>query len=165
MQRDLATVPDMPAASASEPMRPPRSEIGVIGWLRKNLFSSWGNALLTVVSALSSCCGSIDTHRQLGRSSMPCGAARTARPAAREGTGACWPFITAKFGQFIYGRYPDAERWRVNLVYALAVAGLVPLMIPQIPGKFLSAVYTLFVFPIIAFGCWSAAPEDPAPAC
>ena len=33
----------------------------------------------------------------------------------------------------------------------MAVAGLVPLMVPQIPGKALSAGYTLFIFPIIAF--------------
>ena len=68
-----------------------------------------------------------------------------------EGTGACWVFIKAKIGQFIYGRYPDAERWRVNLVFALAVAGLFPLMVPQIPGKASSAVYTFFIFPVIAF--------------
>ena len=43
-----------------------------------------------------------------------------------EGSGACWVFIKAKFGQFIYGRYPDAERWRVDLVFAMAIAGLVP---------------------------------------
>ena len=54
----------------------------------------------------------------------------------RKGAGACWPFITAKFAQFMYGRYPEAERWRVNLVYVLALAGLVPLMIPRVPGKF-----------------------------
>ena len=68
-----------------------------------------------------------------------------------EGTGACWVFIKAKFSQFIYGRYPEAERWRVDLVFAMALAGLVPLMVPSIPGKFWSAAYTFFVFPIIAF--------------
>ena len=68
-----------------------------------------------------------------------------------EGTGACWVFIKAKFGQFIYGRYPDDERWRVNLVFALAVAGLFPLMVPQIPGKAWSAGFTFFIFPVIAF--------------
>ena len=69
----------------------------------------------------------------------------------REGAGACWPFITAKFGQFMYGRYPDAERWRVDLVYLLALAGLVPLMIPRVPGKFWNAVYMFVVFPVLAF--------------
>ena len=69
----------------------------------------------------------------------------------RDGAGACWPFITAKFAQFMYGRYPDEERWRVDLVYLLALAGLVPLMIPRVPGKFWNAVYVFAIFPVLAF--------------
>jgi general L-amino acid transport system permease protein len=64
--------------------------------------------------------------------------------------GACWPFVQAWFGQFLYGRYPEPERWRVNLTYALAVAGLAPLMIPQVPGKLWSTLYLLAVFPVLA---------------
>jgi general L-amino acid transport system permease protein len=150
MQRDLtADTPAMPAASASDPIRPPRSEIGVFGWLRKNLFSSWGNALLTVVAAyilLRLIEGIVSWGIVNAVWSGEDGAA-----CRVEGSGACWVFIKAKIGQFIYGRYPDAERWRVNLVFALAVAGLFPLMVPQIPGKAYSAIYTLFVFPVIAF--------------
>ncbi len=37
-------------AAAPEPMLPPRSEAGLIGWLHANLFSSWFSALLTLVS-------------------------------------------------------------------------------------------------------------------
>ena len=29
---------------------PPRTQVGVVGWLRQNLFSTWYNALLTVVA-------------------------------------------------------------------------------------------------------------------
>ena len=29
--------------------------------------------------------------------------------------GACWVFVKARFGQFMYGLYPPAERWRVDL--------------------------------------------------
>jgi general L-amino acid transport system permease protein len=150
MQRDLtADAPGMPAAAAYDPIPPPRSEVGVIGWLRKNLFSSWGNALLTIVAAyilLRLIEGIISWGIVNAVWSGEDGAA-----CRVEGTGACWIFVQAKIGQFIYGRYPDAERWRVNLVFALAVAGLFPLMVPQIPGKALSAGYTLFIFPIIAF--------------
>ncbi len=28
--------------------------------------------------------------------------------------GACWVFIRARFGQFMYGMYPGPERWRVS---------------------------------------------------
>ena len=49
--------------------------------------------------------------------------------------GACWAFVTAKFAQFMYGRYPIEERWRVDLTAVLLVVGLVPLAIPGVPFK------------------------------
>ena len=33
-----------------------------------------------------------------------------------KGSGACWVFIRARFGQFMYGQYPVPERWRVDIV-------------------------------------------------
>ena len=51
----------------------------------------------------------------------------------------------------MYGRYPLEELWRVNLTYALALAGLIPLMLPGVPGKLWLSIYTLVVFPIIAY--------------
>lgn len=65
--------------------------------------------------------------------------------------GACWPFITHKIDLFLYGRYPEAELWRVKLTYALALAGLVPLLVPRVPYKLPLAFYLLVVFPVIAF--------------
>ena len=32
------------------PSAPPITEVGLIGWLRQNLFSSWLNSILTVLS-------------------------------------------------------------------------------------------------------------------
>ena len=43
------------------------------------------------------------------------------------GTGACWVFIRARLGQFLYGFYPAPERWRVNLAGAF-LAGAVALV-------------------------------------
>src|SRR5690606_9416758 len=63
----------------------------------------------------------------------------------------CWPFIEAKFSQFMYGRYPEPQRWRVDLTYVLALIGLVPLMIPRVPGKLINTIYMIVVFPIAAF--------------
>ena len=46
--------------------------------------------------------------------------------------GACWVFIRARFGQFMYGLYPPDERWRADLagiIFLLSVAGI--LLAPQ----------------------------------
>jgi general L-amino acid transport system permease protein len=65
--------------------------------------------------------------------------------------GACWPFIEARFSQFIYGFYPESERWRVDLTFALGVVLLLPLLIPRIPYKGLNAVLFFVVYPIAGF--------------
>jgi len=37
--------------------------------------------------------------------------------------GACWVFVRARFGQFMYGLYPVDQRWRVDLAGILFVLG------------------------------------------
>jgi amine acid ABC transporter, permease protein, 3-TM region, His/Glu/Gln/Arg/opine family len=71
--------------------------------------------------------------------------------AAGHMVGACWPFVQAKFSQFIYGFYPEAERWRVNLTFFLAALLLLPLLIPRLPAKGLNAGLFFIVLPVIAF--------------
>jgi general L-amino acid transport system permease protein len=136
-------------ADATLSERPPRSVVGPLAWLRQNLLSSWGNALLTVIGlfiAYKALSGIIAWGLLSATFTGQDGSACT-----REGAGACWPFITAKFAQFMYGRYPGEERWRVDLVYLLALAGLVPLMIPRVPGKAFFAIYTFAVLPVLGF--------------
>ena len=136
------------AGTAAAAAPPPGAKGGPIGWLRANLFSSWSNAALTVLAlwliyqAAATVLGwaVLDATWQ-GQDGSDC---------TRHEGGACWPFVSAWFGQFMYGRYPDAERWRVNLTYILAVAGLAPLMIPQVPRKLWSSIYLLAVFPVLA---------------
>ena len=111
------------------------STVGPIAWMRANLFSSWCNTLLTVIGLFiayqvvsSLIPGASDPATFTGADGSAC---------TREGAGACWPFITAKFAQFMYGRYPEPERWRVDLVYLLALAGLVPADDPARAGQVL----------------------------
>ena len=68
-----------------------------------------------------------------------------------EGAGACWPFIKARSAQWVYGFYPQAQRWRVDLVYLMGAISLAGLMIPAIPFKPLNATFFFLIYPIIAF--------------
>ena len=126
---------------------PPVGQAGLAGWVRANLVSSPVNAVVTIVAAALGAWilaafldWAIFSATFTGSSGADC-----------TSHGACWPFIVHKMGLFMYGRYPDAERWRVNLTYALALAGLVPLMVPRVPGKLWLSLYMLVVFPIVAF--------------
>lgn len=136
------------SAKPSVGRAPPKSELGPIAWMRANLFSTWTDTLLTLVALFIVYKIVVGVAGWAILNAVWTGADGSA--CAKEGTGACWPFISAKFGQFMYGSYPEGERWRVNLTYVLAIAGLAPLMIPQVPGKMWSALYTLVVFPILA---------------
>ena len=43
---------------------------------------------------------------------------------ACSGAGACWAYIKTWFNRFMYGMYPNAEQWRINLSFiALAFLG------------------------------------------
>jgi general L-amino acid transport system permease protein len=128
---------------------PPVGTEGPIAWLRDNLFSTWTNSALTIVGlwlVYQVVSGFIDwallSAVWTGNDGNAC---------SKEGAGACWPFVTNKLGLFMYGRYPMEERWRVDLTYVLALAGLVPLMIPRVPGKLWVSIYMLVVFPFLAY--------------
>ena len=45
--------------------------------------------------------------------------------------GACWGFITARFEQFMYGFYPEPERWRVDLWSVILTVGIAALIFPE----------------------------------
>jgi general L-amino acid transport system permease protein len=120
-----------------------------IEWARANLFSSWGNAALTLLSLTG--IAFILWHAIEWALFSAVFSGKDGSACAEPGAGACWPFITHKLGLFMYGRYPAAERWRVDLTYVLALAGLLPLMIPRVPGKLWTSLYLLVAFPIFGF--------------
>jgi general L-amino acid transport system permease protein len=67
------------------------------------------------------------------------------------GAGACWPFVGAKFAQWVYGFYPIVERWRPNIVFLLGVLSLAGLLIPAVPCKKWIAGFFFLVFPVITY--------------
>ncbi len=66
--------------------------------------------------------------------------------------GACWVFIKARFGQFMYGFYPAAERWRPNLFLGLALAGIVPLFWLEGRSRLRLGLVVLLTLPVL--GVW-----------
>ena len=139
-----ALVPERPA---------PVKTSGLIGLLRTRLFNSPTNILLTALGALLIWFTVIPALRFLLVDAVWHGSDRNACLAENAGhvVGACWPYIAAKFDQFIYGFYPEAERWRVNLTFLLAGVLLLPLLIPRLPAKSLNASLFFIAFPVVAF--------------
>ncbi len=126
---------------------------GLVGFLRTRLFNSPTNILVTIASALLLWFTVIPTLRFLLIDAVWQGTDRNACLAENAGraVGACWPYVHAKFAQFIYGFYPEPERWRVDLTFILAAVLLLPLLIPRLPAKSLNAGLFFVAFPIVAF--------------
>jgi general L-amino acid transport system permease protein len=131
----------------------PVKTTGFVGFLRTRLFNSPTNILLTIVSVLLLWFTVIPAVKFLLIDAVWRGADRNACLAENAGhtVGACWPYVQAKFSQFVYGFYPEPERWRVNLTFILAALLLLPLLIPRLPAKGLSAGLFFVAFPVVAF--------------
>jgi general L-amino acid transport system permease protein len=131
----------------------PVKTTGFVGFVRARLFNSPSNILLTIASALLLWFTVIPAIKFLLVDAVWRGSDRNACLAENAGhtVGACWPYIHAKFSQFVYGFYPEPERWRVNLTFILAALLLLPLLIPRLPAKSLNAGLFFIAFPIVAF--------------
>jgi general L-amino acid transport system permease protein len=136
------------------PERPaPVKTTGFVGFLRTRLFNTPTNILLTILGALLLWFTVGPALKFMVIDAVWTGKDRDACLSEKVGrtVGACWPFVSAKLNQFIYGFYPEAERWRVNLTFLLAAILLVPMLIPRLPAKGLNSTLFFIAFPVVAF--------------
>ncbi len=132
------------------PARPePLSETSVLGWMRKNLFSSVFNSILTVMATyiiyltISGVYGwgfadatfTAENRRECYDYSLH---------------GACWAGVIDWFDNIFYGRYPRDEIWRINFGGLLLVLWMAPLWLPRVKGKVLVGVSVVAFYPFLA---------------
>lgn len=152
---------------------PPLTQVGVTGWLWRNLFSSMSNFSSVTSSVLSILmilltiwlvyfCGGllysvIDFAIISAVWSDPDGIKRKVCATVKQGGelpadwyGACWPFIFAKKKFLIYGRIPTEELWRANLIYAGLVLGMGYIIWEKGRGRKWVGLFMLTLFPIIS---------------
>jgi general L-amino acid transport system permease protein len=117
------THPDLP---------PPRLSVGFIGWLRENLFSSWSNSILTILTVyllfqfippvfdwlIGDAVVDADSRAQCWEKADQATGTR----------GACWAVITHRIQQFAFGFYPDEQRWRPILAFFLLFLAIYPVL-------------------------------------
>jgi general L-amino acid transport system permease protein len=115
--------------------------------LRDRLFNTPLNIMITLIGAALLWLILVPASNSLFVDAVWQGSDRNACLEANVGrvVGACWPFVQAKFDQFIYGFYPEDQRWRVNLTFALGALLLLPLLIPRAPAKTLNCRPVLFL--------------------
>lgn len=140
------------------PSTPPVLEKGYVAWLRKNLFATPLDSVLTIMAILLLAWFLPPMVKWLFIDAAWTGGGRGVCATVAQGgsqpegwSGACWAFVGAKFDQFLFGRYPIEERWRPALVGILFVALLVPMLIPKVPYKGWNALLLFAALPILAF--------------
>ena len=152
---------------------PPLTQVGVTGWLWRNLFSSMSNfnsvtsSILSILMILLTIwlvyfCGGllysvIDFAIISAVWSDPDGIKRKVCATVKQGGdlpadwyGACWPFIFAKKKFLIYGRIPTEELWRANLIYAGLVLGMGYIIWEKGQGRKWVGLFMLTIFPVIS---------------
>lgn len=117
--------------------------------LRQLLFSGVLNSVLTISGLAIAVFFLIKSLDFLVFSAVWTGSDRTA--CLGENIGACWPFIYAKLNQLIYGFYPQAERWRVDIVYAISALSIFTLLVPHLPYKRMNALFVFLALPIMSY--------------
>jgi general L-amino acid transport system permease protein len=140
-------------AAPAERLPPPAASAGFIGWLRANLFSSPGNTILTLAAAALIFWAIPPLLRFLLIDAVWSGPGREvclASPAHPE-PGACWAFVRVWLSYFIYGFYPIAARWRVDVFFAALAFGIGWLGWLSAPRRDLGALYFFIVLPVLSF--------------
>lgn len=127
----------------------PLSEMSVIGWLQKNLFSSVFNTLLTffmlyiIYLTLTGVFvwGYVDATF-VAENRRACYDFSL--------TGACWAGVIDWLDNIFYGRYPRDQIWRINFGALLLVFWMAPLWMSRVRGKVLVGATVVGFYPFIA---------------
>jgi general L-amino acid transport system permease protein len=119
---------------------------GATAWARANLFGSPLDALVTVVmigllslALVPFLDWAVASATLVGAEKSDC-----------IGSGACWVFIKTRLPVFFYGRFPAAERWRVDLAALLLIAFAVPALSDRTHRRGAAVLALVLIYPTIA---------------
>lgn len=139
-------------AAPAEPLPPP-AQTGALGWLRANLFTTPLNVVLTVAALAVIAVMAPPLLAFFGIDAVWSGSGRDACLAtpANPHPGACWAFVRVWFSYFVYGFYPTAQRWRIDLFFVALAVGMIWLLRLSAPRRDLGAMYFFVILPVLSF--------------
>jgi general L-amino acid transport system permease protein len=102
---------------SAEELKPPLTSVGVIGWVRSNLFKGWFNSLLTliIVYCLWLIVPPLIRWAFIDSLWISTGA------ECQQSDGACWSIIPANIRFIIFGFFPYDQQWRPLVAMVLLV--------------------------------------------
>jgi len=99
-------------------LKPPATSVGVVGWVKANLFNGVFNSLLTLLTLFVL----YKTLVPMIQWALIDGVWFSGGQACRNGAGACWAVITQNFRFIIFGFYPYDLQWRPLLAMLILIA-------------------------------------------
>lgn len=129
---------------------PPPDTVGVIGWVRQNLFRDVPNALMTLLGAYITFSISWWVLDWSVFSAVWQAENRRECLDAVGRAGACWPGVFVWFENLIYGLYPKDQVWRINIGFGILVAWVVPLWMSRVKSKVPIGLTAVVIFPFLA---------------
>jgi general L-amino acid transport system permease protein len=101
----------------AEELKPPVTSVGIIGWVRSNLFKGWFNSLLTIITIY--CLWLIVPP--LIRWAFIDSLWISTGAECQQSDGACWSIIPANIRFIIFGFFPYDQQWRPLVAMVLLV--------------------------------------------
>jgi general L-amino acid transport system permease protein len=103
---------------AVETIKPPRTQVGVVGWIRTNLFKGWLNSILTLITIyfLWKIVPPLIRWAFIDSLWVSSGA------QCQQIDGACWSIIPANIRFITFGFFPYEQQWRPFVAMVLLVA-------------------------------------------
>jgi general L-amino acid transport system permease protein len=98
-------------------IKPPVTEVGVVGWIRTNLFKGWFNSVLTIITVyiLWKIVPPLIRWAFIDSVWFSSGA------ECQQADGACWSVITSNIRFITFGFFPYEQQWRPFIAMALLV--------------------------------------------
>jgi general L-amino acid transport system permease protein len=120
------------------PSPPPASETGIVKWVRKNLFSSVTNSILTIAA--------LYVIYSILSGSMPwildgiwqAPSLQACREILGGDSAGCFAVLTERWQQLIFGfKYPQEAYWRPTLAFVLLIVAVAPVLFANLPRRML----------------------------
>lgn len=136
-----------------EPSPPPASTVGVVGWVRENLFSSIINTVLTIIGVLVvgyALWGLLPWFFQSVWTADSLAECREIRDITwgQDATYSCFAVISDRWHQLMFGFYPADAYWRPVLAFIIFLLAMAPVLFSHLPRKLL---YVTAAFPFVSF--------------
>ena len=128
---------------------PPASEVGVVGWMRHNLFNGVWGTLLTLISLWAIYYLLSGFLPWLFGGVWNASSLAECREILEGATGGCFAVLSERWNQLLFGfTYPTEYYWRPTVAFVLLFVAIAPVMFSMLPRVML--IFT-GIYPFLAF--------------